>query len=579
MIYFDDIEFTDDNKYSIYLIDKYLKKYFPKNQNNIRKKYLPNEVAKVIGEKDITFFSLYFLRTTFVPSDDNSARELCEEHYKIWRVLSEAFVQDLYDKLNIVEPRGLAKSTICDKTLAIWLHCYKKSKFTLLGAKTADDAEQFLNSIKKEFLENELIKDVFGNLIDLKGKKPNSKDYYKVNSGEIEFTNDTYIRAVGSTTSVRGANWGGVRPTVVIADDYQSEVDVITEDAREKKWNRWCKEVEEVGDTAVFRKGRKVKAATKFVSIGTVLHIDCLISKLSRNRDYHTIINRAVLLEDGQTIDDIFESDLWLECKKIYFDDKIEDPQIQARKFYEKHIDEMKYPLLWEEKWDFFSDIAVKYWTNRKSFMSEKMNDASTLGVRWFKAIRTQAEEEIEDHTFLKTMLCVDPAGEQSRRSDFFAMAVGSLGENDFKYIRKMILAKMSYKQYCQTVIDLLKEYTDITHLYIEKNTYLGADVTTITEMIDKDYELKRRNIIILNEMSRKNKDERISTIIEEVNNGQLVFNNNNKDFTQQILDFQGTAYSPHDDAPDIIAELSRRLIEIEVKNIIRIMDRRKLGV
>jgi hypothetical protein len=579
MIYFDDIEFTDDNKYSIYLIDKYLKKYFPKNQNNIRKKYLPNEVAKVIGEKDITFFSLYFLRTTFVPSDDNSARELCEEHYKIWRVLSEAFVQDLYDKLNIVEPRGLAKSTICDKTLAIWLHCYKKSKFTLLGAKTADDAEQFLNSIKKEFLENELIKDVFGNLIDLKGKKPNSKDYYKVNSGEIEFTNDTYIRAVGSTTSVRGANWGGVRPTVVIADDYQSEVDVITEDAREKKWNRWCKEVEEVGDTAVFRKGRKVKAATKFVSIGTVLHIDCLISKLSRNRDYHTIINRAVLLEDGQTIDDIFESDLWLECKKIYFDDKIEDPQIQARKFYEKHIDEMKYPLLWEEKWDFFSDIAVKYWTNRKSFMSEKMNDASTLGVRWFKAIRTQAEEEIEDHTFLKTMLCVDPAGEQSRRSDFFAMAVGSLGENDFKYIRKMILAKMSYKQYCQTVIDLLKEYTDITHLYIEKNTYLGADVTTITEMIDKDYELKRRNIIILNEMSRRNKDERISTIIEEVNNGQLVFNNNNKDFTQQILDFQGTAYSPHDDAPDIIAELSRRLIEIEVKNIIRIMDRRKLGV
>ena len=579
MIYFDDIEFANDNKYSIYLIDKYLKKYFPKNQNNIKQKYLPNEVAKVIGEKDITFFSLYFLRTTFIPSDDNSARELCEEHYKIWKVLSEAFVQDLYDKLNIVEPRGLAKSTICDKTLAIWLHCYKKSKFTLLGAKTAYDAEQFLNSIKKEFLENELIKDVFGNLIDLKGKKPNSKDYYKVNSGEIEFTNDTYIRAVGSTTSVRGANWGGVRPTVVIADDYQSEVDVITEDAREKKWNRWCKEVEEVGDTAVFRKGKKVKAATKFVSIGTVLHIDCLISKLSRNRDYHTIINRAVLLEDGQTIDDIFESDLWLECKKIYFDDKIEDPQIQARKFYEKHIDEMKYPLLWEEKWDFFSDIAVKYWTNRKSFMSEKMNDASTLGVRWFKAIRTQAEEEIEDHTFLKTMLCVDPAGEQSRRSDFFAMAVGSLGENDFKYIRKMILAKMSYKQYCQTVIDLLKEYTDITHLYIEKNTYLGADVTTITEMIDKDYELKRRNIIILNEMSRKNKDERISTIIEEVNNGQLVFNNNNKDFTQQILDFQGTAYSPHDDAPDIIAELSRRLIEIEVKNIIRIMDRRKLGV
>ena len=583
MIYFDDIEFADDNKYSIYLIDKYLKKYFPKNQNNIRKKYLPNEVAKVIGEKDITFFSLYFLRTTFVPSDDNSARELCEEHYKIWRVLSEAFVQDLYDKLNIVEPRGLAKSTICDKTLAIWLHCYKKSKFTLLGAKTSDDAEQFLNSIKKEFLENELIKDVFGNLIDLKGKKPNSKDYYKVNSGEIEFTNDTYIRAVGSTTSVRGANWGGVRPTVVIADDYQSEVDVITEDAREKKWNRWCKEVEEVGDTAVFRKGKKVKSATKFVSIGTVLHIDCLISKLSRNRDYHTIMNRAVLLEDGQTIDDIFESDLWIKCKKIYFDDKIEDPQIQARKFYEKHKEEMKYPVLWEEKWDFFIDIAVKYWSNRKSFMSEKMNDASSIGEKWFKSIRTQSVEEIEDHIFLKTMLCVDPAGDNSsnkkKKTDSFAMIVGSLGENDFKYIRKMVLEKMSFTEYCNTIIDILLEFTDITHISIERNTYLGSDVTTIQQMIEKIPELKKRNLIFINDMNNKNKDNRIATIQDSVNNGQIIFADNNKAFTDQILDFQGTAYTLHDDAADVVSDFANKILKIKTKNIIRFMDRRRLGV
>lgn len=65
-------------------------------------------------------------------------------------------------------------------------------------------------------------------------------------------------------------------------------------------------------------------------------------------------MNRAVLLEDGQTVDDIFESDLWIQCKKIYFDDKIEDPQIKARKFYEEHIDEMKYPLLWEENGIFY---------------------------------------------------------------------------------------------------------------------------------------------------------------------------------------------------------------------------------
>lgn len=578
MIYFDDIDFETDDEYSIYLIDKYLDIYFD-DKEAIKQNFTPNEVAKLLGEKDIAFFSLYYLRTTFTPSDDNSARTLCDEHYKIWNVLNDVFVKDLIDKLLAIEPRGLAKTTFCDKSLCIWLHCYRKSKFTLLGAKTSDDAEQFLTSIKKEFLDNKLIIDTFGLLIDQKGHKPGSRDYYKVNSSEIEFTNNTYIRAVGSSTSVRGANWGGCRPTVVIADDYQSEADIITEDAREKKWNRWCKEVEEVGDTAVFRRGKKVKAATKFVCIGTVLHIDCLISRLSRNKAYYTIMNRAVLLEEGQTIDEIFESELWLECKKIYYDDKNPNAQIDARKFYEEHIDEMKYPLLWEDKWDFFTDIAVAYWSNRKSFMSEKMNDATTLGVRWFKSVRTQSKEEIEAHTFLKTMLCIDPAGEKTRKSDFTAMAVGSLGENDFKYVRKMVLEKMGFKKYCQMVIDILREYPDITHIYIEKNTFLGADVIAIQEMIDKDLELKKRNIIIINEMARKNKDERISTIVDEINNGQIIFVDDNKEFIKQILEFQGALYSLHDDAPDIIAELAKRLLEIVTKNVIRIIDRRRLGV
>lgn len=32
--------------------------------------------------------------------------------------------------------------------------------------------------------------------------------------------------------------------------------------------------------------------------------------------------------------------------------------------------------------------------------MSEKMNDASSIGEKWFKSIRTQSVEEIEDHIF-----------------------------------------------------------------------------------------------------------------------------------------------------------------------------------
>lgn len=569
MIYYKGNEFTD-TQFSIYLINEYLEKHF-KNVDAIKSKYTPIEIARMLGEGDISFFCLYYLRDIFVVQDDNEARELSEAHYEMWDVINKCFISDVIDKLNMVEPRGMGKSTVCDLALGVWLHCYKKSKFTLMGAKKDDDATQFLDSIKKVFKENRRIIDEFGELIDSKK--------YKVNSNEIELTNDTYIRAVGSASSVRGANWKGVRPTVVIADDYQSETDIITEDAREKKFNRWSKEVEKVGDTAVYRNGKKVKSATKIISIGTVLHNDCLISRLSRNKDYYTVLKRAIILEPGRTVDDIFESDLWLECKKLYFNDKDINAKFTARVFYENNIENMKYPLLWEEKWDFFDDIAIAYWENRRAFMSEMQNDASSIGERWFKSVRTQSREEIEEHNFVKTMLCADPASTQNKRSDYTAIIVGSQANNDFKYVRDIELEKFGFNQYCEKVVEKLREYDEISYIYIEKNTFNGADVVKIKELIENDDILRYRSFEFINEMQRRNKDEKIETIIDPVNNGQIIFVDDRRDAIKQILDFQGQQYSLHDDMPDIVAEFNKRIVEIEVVNEVTLLDRRKLGV
>lgn len=568
MVYYDNLELTE-NQYNTYILNKYLTKYYGQDKaietikNNIIRL---DRIAYALGKKDLSFFCLYYLQDIFVVKDTNEARQLSNSHYEMWNILNKTFIEDEIDKLNIICPRGFAKTTVADLALSVWLICYEKSKFILLGAKKDDDASQFIDSIKKVFKENTKIIDEFGMLIDNRR--------FKVNANEIEFTNGTYIRAVGSSSSVRGANFKGIRPTTVIADDYQDEKDILTDDSREKKFNRWSKEIEKVGDTAVYRNGKKVKSATKIISIGTVLHNDCLISRLARNKDYYTVLKRAVILENDMTIDDIFDSDLWLECKKLYFNDKDINAKFTAREFYLNNIDSMKYPILWEEKWDFFNDIAVAYWENRQAFMSEMMNDASSIGEKWFKSIRTQSVEEIEEHNFIKTMLCIDPASTQTKRSDFTAMIVGSLADNDFKYIRNMVLDKFSFNQYCEKVIEILKEYKEIEHVYIEKNTFQGADVNKIKELIEKEDSLSKRNIVFINEMQRKNKDEKISTIIDNVNNGQIIFANNNKEFTEQILEFQGQRYTLHDDAIDIVAEFSNRIDKIENISKVTFLDR-----
>ena len=576
IIYYDNKKFDEEVKYELYIMKQFLTKHhgskkamtlIKNNINNI------DDMAIALGEIDITFFCLYFLSDMFVVRDDNEARQLSPSHYDMWDLLNETFVEDKHDKIDIVVSRGFAKTTVCDTALAIWLVCYKKSIFTLLIGKKEDDATSFMDTIKKVFKENEKIIDNFGMLIDKR---------LKLNATEIEFSNSTYLRAIGSGTSCRGLKYGKVRPQVVIADDASSENDIVTEQARINKYDKWCKEVEEVGDKAVFRNGKKIKSATKIISIGTVLHIDCLISRLSRNNDYHTFLRRAIILKPDETVEDIFESPLWTECKKLYFNDKDENSKETAKAFYEDNKAAMKFPTLWDEKWNCFNDLAIKYWENRISFMQELMNDASSIGERWFKSIRDESREYIESTIFNKTMLCIDPASTVKRKSDFTSMVVGSESSNGFTYIRDIVMDKLEFNNYCKKVVELLENHEDITHIFIEKNTFQSADVTKIKELINENPKLRNRRFEWINEMQRKNKDEKISTIVDPVNNGQIIFNRDcedSKEALQQMKDFQGCSHSVHDDFCDVVSELVNRLKTIKTVKKITIFDRKILGL
>ena len=269
MYYYDNKEFdTEELKYEVYVLREYLIKHYGKQKGmKLLKTYANdlNTLARALGEIDIAFFNLYFLQDIFVPSDDNVARTLSKSHYEMFNLFNDTFVKDKYDKVNVVVSRGFAKTTTGDLALTVWAKCYRKSVFTVIGAKTDIDAQQFVSSIKNVFKTNQKIKDTFGILYDEKNRD------YKSNANEVELTNDTCIRAISSGSSLRGINWKSVRPTLLIMDDFQSEANILTEDARIKQYNKWTKEVEQCGDKAVWRNGKKIKSATKIVSIGRIV--------------------------------------------------------------------------------------------------------------------------------------------------------------------------------------------------------------------------------------------------------------------------------------------------------------------
>lgn len=307
----------------------------------------------------------------------------------------------------------------------------------------------------------------------------------------------------------------------------------------------------------------------------TPLAPDCFVNTIKKDSTFKIFHKRVVDFD----IDEYFENNkYWQMYKEILQNDKLHDDErnIELKKLYINNIDKMKFPTLWEKYQ--CDSLAEKYFTKRTAFMQELMCDTENIGEKWFKSIRVQGPDEIENHDFIKTILCVDPASTTNRRSDYSAFGVASEADNSFIYIRKGIIEKLSFNEYCNKVIELLRQYENITHVSIEKNTYQGADVLKIKELMLKDNELSNRNIEFINEMQKKNKDDKISSIVDDVNFGRIIFNKDDKEFIQQIKEFAGQAYSLHDDAPDVISECVHKLKTIENVSKVKILDKKLFG-
>ena len=426
-------------------------------------------LAWELGRNNLEFFFKYFLQDVFTPKDNNTARNLAPLHYDIWLELQKMIVDDKYDLEEFILPRGSAKSTVINKALTCYVHCYRISRYSLIIGKTKTDASDFIDDIKK-FMNYEPIKKAFGNLINKKDRT--------INSQELELDNDTMVRAYGWETSVRGTTYsapdGIHRPMVCICDDILNENDIKTDNAKENAINKFYKEILEVGDEPVIRNGIKIKMGTKFIILGTPLAQDCFINTIRKDPQFK-VFRRAVV---NFNIDEYFEeNEYWQQFKKILFNTRIEATEKDKilQDYYYDNIDKMQFPTIWE-KYN-CCKLAIKYFTKRTAFLQELMCDCENVGEKWFTSIKKVSKEEIENNKFIKTMLCCDPASTTNKRSDYTAFCVGSIANNGFKYVRKGIIDKLTFNEYCDKVIDLIRNFKDITHVYIERNTYNGADL------------------------------------------------------------------------------------------------------
>ena len=139
-------------------------------------------------------------------------------HREIWELICSDHKQ-----VAIAAPRYHAKSTAVTHAYTLASVMFRESRYVLIVSDTVSQSVQFLGDIKRELLENEDLRNLFG-----------IKELVKDTEDDLICCMDDdhlfRIQAKGAEQKLRGLKWKNMRPDLIICDDLENEEIVMNKD-------------------------------------------------------------------------------------------------------------------------------------------------------------------------------------------------------------------------------------------------------------------------------------------------------------------------------------------------------------
>lgn len=365
-------------------------------------------------------------------------------------------------KVLIKAPRGWGKTTINSIGLPARHICFRKSKFIVPISCTATKAELEADNLKFELTTNPLITNVFP---DLKTELW-AKDKFLVG--------DTYVMPRGAGQQIRGINFRGQRPDLIIVDDLEDPEHVTSEDQRKKLSEWFAADVENSIDRA--------SNDWKIIVVGTVLHEDSLLMQLSKKPGWKTVT--IELCDDNL---------------KSNWPDFLSDEQVEA--------------LFEEFRSDGKADVFAREYQNRPISSLD-----ATFRSSYFQ---NYEPTDILDNRGITYMTIVDPAKSvQLHTADSAVVTVGIDRDKHKIFFHDCTAGKM----YPDQLYDAMFEH--ITH---HGSRILAIEVTSLHEFIVQPVknEMRRRGVFVtlIELAARAKKEERIAQLAPYYRQG-LIWHN-----------------------------------------------------
>ncbi len=323
----------------------------------------------------------------------------------------ERMVTSRGSRLNVLAPRGNAKSTIATLAFPVWLAVHGKEPYIWIVSETRRQALAHLENIKHELAHNPLL----------------AQDYPHVTGRTlvsrrqaIFLANGVTIEAIGVLQALRGKRRLAHRPTLIVCDDIQNDRQVLTPEGRER-----CRQ---------WFFGTLIPAGspeTNIVHLATALHPEALAVELARRAGWRS---RVFCSLERWPI----RMDLWRQWENIYTQSADREAARKARLFYQAHQADMEAGarVLWPQREDLYALMCLRAELGHAAFEREKQNRPLLPHQSEWPAEYFQGEIFFADYppNITLRVLALDPSqGGTSPNGDYSAyVLVATAGDGVF---------------------------------------------------------------------------------------------------------------------------------------------------
>ena len=468
-----------------------------------------------------------------------------EFHLEMTDIIDRVSSDKKNAKVAVAAPRSHAKSTWYTKDFPIHQVVYRLRKYIIIISETPSVATANMEWIRGQLKYNDKLRNDFGELLSPKDQandKDNSEEFIAwTTNTEGRKRQLTLVQAASTGQALRGRNWNGSRPDLIVCDDLEDARpggNASTPEQRNKLRDWFSQTVMALGDP----KGER----TAFVVVGTTVHFDSLLMNLLYKRsDFETKIYRAIINEPKRM-------DLWEECRKIYIDRENPDRLADANAFYEKYQNEMLNGshVLWGEVQSLYKLMRWKWDNGSKAFNTEYMNnpideESMIFNPQEFTYWDDAHPNKEFPHTEYSISIGVDMALGKERGDYSAVTVVAKHKETGITYVVDSYGERIKVDAFIEVIVDKVLEWQpDVVAVEAVAAQEFFADTLKV-ELTNAGYPAFTRLKKIY---SRTRKELRIEALLPSIENKSLQFSRRHSLLLEQ---FERYGQGGHDDTID----------------------------